>query len=85
MPDVAKAIAKTRLNDRLQWLNGELAGKDYLLGDCFSVADAYLFVVAGWCKHVGIDVSGLNNLTEFMARVSARPAVQEALRAEGLV
>lgn len=85
MPKEAKAMAETRLNARLQWVNGELAGKTYLLGDNFSVADAYLFVVAGWGKHVGIDVSGLANLSAFMARVSARPAVQEALRAEGLL
>lgn len=85
MPDEAKALARTRLNGRLQWVDGELAGKTYLLGDSFSVADAYLFVVAGWGKHVGIDISGLTNLMAFMARVGARPAVQDALRAEGLL
>jgi glutathione S-transferase len=85
MPDDAKALARTRLNSRLQWVDGELAGKTYLLGENFSVADAYLFVVAGWGKHVGIDTSGLGNLMAFMARVGARPAVQEALRAEGLL
>jgi len=85
MPDDAKALARTRLNGRLQWVDGELAGKTYLLGETFSVADAYLFVVAGWGKHVGIDIAGLGNLMAFMARVGARPAVQEALRAEGLL
>lgn len=85
MPDEAKALARTRLNGRLQWVDGELAGKTYLLGNSFSVADAYLFVVAGWGKHVGIDISGFTNLMAFMARVGARPAVQEALRAEGLL
>ncbi len=85
MPDEAKALAKTRLNSRLQWVDGELAGKSYLLGETFSVADAYLFVVAGWGKYVGIDISGLTNLLAFMARVGARPAVQKALHAEGLL
>ena len=85
MPDAAKAIAKTRLMSRLTWVDGELAGKNYLLGDTFTVADGYLFVVAGWSKHVGLDISGLSNLGAFMARVGARPAVQEALRAEGLL
>ena len=85
MPDEAKAMAKTRLNGRLQWVDGELAGKSYLLGDTFSVADGYLFVVVGWSKHVGIDISGLPNLSAFLARVGGRPAVQEALRAEGLI
>ena len=85
MPDEAKALAKTRLDSRLAWVDGELAGKNYLMGDTFTVADAYLFVVAGWSKHVGVDISGLANLGAFMARVGARPAVQDALRAEGLI
>ena len=85
MPDEAKAMAKTRLTSRLQWVDGELTGKSYLMGDTFNVADGYLFVVAGWSKHVGIDISGLANLGAFMTRVAARPAVQEALRAEGLL
>ena len=85
MPDEAKEIARTRLISRLKWVDGELAGKSFLMGDTFTVADAYLFVVAGWGKHVGVDISGLGNLSAFVARVAARPAVQDALRAEGLV
>lgn len=85
MPDEAKALAKTRLTGRLTWVNGELAGKNYLMGDTFTVADAYLFVVVGWGQYVGIDIANLPHLGAFMARVAARPAVQEALRAEGLL
>jgi glutathione S-transferase len=85
MPEDAKNIAKKRLVSRLTWIDGELAGKNYLMGDTFTVADAYLFVVAGWGKHVGVDISGLVNLSAFVARVAARPAVQDALRAEGLL
>ena len=85
MPEQAKEMAKTRLVSRLTWVDGELAGKSYLMGDSFTVADAYLFVVAGWGKHVGIDIAGLANLSAFMARVGVRPAVQAALRAEGLL
>ncbi len=85
MPAEAKEMAKTRLISRLNWVDGELAGKTYLLGEHFTVADAYLFVVAGWGKHVGVDISGLGNLSAFVARVAARPAVQDALRAEGLL
>ena len=85
MPDEAKAMAKTRLNARLQWIDGELAGKNHLMGDGFTVADAYLFTVVGWGKHVGVDTANLANLSAFMARVGARPAVLEALRAEGLL
>ena len=85
MPDEAKTMAKTRLISRLQWVDGELAQKSYLMGDTFTVADAYLFTVASWSKHVGIDISALANLGAFMARVGARPAVQEAMRVEGLI
>ena len=85
MPEEAKALYRTRLGDRFKWVDGQLAGKNYLMGQDFSVADAYLFVVAGWSKHVGVDISGLANLGAFMARVGARPAVQEALKAEGLL
>ncbi|WP_119290245.1 glutathione transferase GstA [Azohydromonas sediminis] len=85
MPDTVKDAARTRLLQRLQWVDGELAGRPYVLGDTFSVADAYLFVVAGWGKYVGVDIAPLQNLTAFVARVGARPAVQAALRAEGLL
>ncbi len=85
MPDEAKALFKTRLTARLQWVDGELAGKNYLMGEHFSVADAYLFVVSGWGKHVGVDTSAMSNLSAFAARAGARPAVQATLRAEGLL
>ena len=85
MPEEAKTIAKARLTSRLQWVDGELAKAPYLMGDTFTVADGYLFVVAGWGKHVGIDISALPHLSAFMARVTSRPAVQAALRAEGLL
>jgi len=85
MPDEAKALAKTRLTSRLQWTDGELTGKSFLIGETFTVADAYLFVVQSWGKHVGIDISALPSLNAFAARVGARPAVQAALRAEGLL
>jgi glutathione S-transferase len=85
MPDEAKAMARTKLGERLAWVDGQLAGKTYLMGDTFTVADAYLFTVAGWGKYVGVDISGLQNLGAYMGRVAARPAVQEALKAEGLL
>jgi len=76
---------KARLEARLQWIDSELSGKSYLMGDVFTVADAYLFVVQSWCKYCGIDVSALMNLNAFACRMEARPAVQAALRAEGLL
>lgn len=69
----------------MSWVDNELTGNNYLTGDTFTVADAYRFVMAGSGKHVGVDVSGLNHLSAFMTRVGARSAVQDALRAEGLI
>ncbi len=84
-PDEVKAAARARLVDRLTWVDGQLAGKAWLMGDTFTVADAYLFTVAGWSKHVGVDITPLANLGAYLGRVAARPAVQEALKAEGLL
>lgn len=84
MPEEGKAAYRQRLADRYRWVDAQLEGRDHLLGAQFSVADAYLFTVTRWAPHVGVDVSGLKHLSAFMARVAARPAVQEALKAEGL-
>lgn len=85
LPDAAITAVKTRLSARLQWIDSALSGKNYLMGETFTVADAYLFVVQSWSKSVGIDVSDLVNLSALVTRVAARPAVQAALRAEGLL
>lgn len=85
VPAEAKDVFKPRLISRLEFINHELAGKDYLMGDTFTVADGYLFVVTNWCKPMAIDISGLSNLLAFRARVAARPAVQAAMKAEGLL
>ena len=84
-PDEYKAIARQRLNERLSWVDSQLAGRDYLLASGYSVADIYLFVVSGWGQYVGVDISGLANLGALRARIAARPAVQAALKAEGLL
>ena len=84
-PEEAKALFRAKLGERFAWVDQQLEGKSYLLGEQFSVADGYLFTVAGWGQHVGVDISGLKNLAAFMARVAARPAVQEAMQAEGLL
>jgi glutathione S-transferase len=85
MPEEVKAAARSRLGGRFQWVEDQLAEHLYLMGQQFTVADAYLFTVVSWCRLVGIDISALPLLGEFMARVRARPAVQAALRAEGLL
>ncbi|HET7835897.1 MAG TPA: glutathione transferase GstA [Variovorax sp.] len=84
MPEEGKAISKTKLRSRYEWLDSQLADKDYLMGDTFSVADGYLFAVTNWAKPTGVDIADLPKLSAWHARVAARPAVQEALKAEGL-
>ena len=84
MPEEGKKISRDKLATRFQWLNGQLADKPYLMGDHFSVADAYLFTVTRWAKPMNIDLTPYPNLLAFQERVAARPAVQEALKAEGL-
>ena len=84
-PEDAKPMFRAKLVERLTWVDGQLAGKAYLMGDEFSVADAYLFTVTSWSGYVGVDIAGLANLGAFMERMKARPAVQEALKAEGLL
>ena len=83
-PDT-KATALERLQGRLKWVDGELAGKQYLMGDQFTVADGYLFVVTNWAPFVGLDLSPYPNLVAYRARVGARPAVIAAMKAEGLI
>ncbi len=80
-----KASATERLMGRLKWVNEQLEGKQFLLGDNFSVADPYLFTVTNWTKPLGIDISGLSHLMAFRERMAARPAVLAAMRAEGLL
>lgn len=85
MPDAAKDLAKEKLAARLKWIDGELAGKHYLMGQDFSVADAYLFTVTNWTKPMHIDLSPYPNVVAWRERMAARPAVQRAMKAEGLL
>lgn len=85
MPEEAKAIAKDRLHSRLSWVEGELAGKTFLMGDTFTVADGYLFTVTNWARLVGVDISGFANLLAYRERIAARPAVVAAMKAEGIL
>jgi len=80
-----KPLASARLIDRLTIVDKALAGKEFLMGDTFTVADAYLFTVAGWSKFVSLDISSLTNLTAYLGRIDARPAVQQTMKAEGLL
>jgi glutathione S-transferase len=80
-----KASIIAKLGQRLTFTDGELAGKTYLMGEHFTIADAYLFNVTNWAGLVGVDISGYSNLLAFRARVAARPAVIAAMKAEGLI
>ena len=84
-PADAKAAAAEKVGKRLVFVDGELAGKNYLAGDNFSVADGYLFTVVNWAGRVGLDLSNVPNVRAHHARVAARPAVQAAMKAEGLL
>ena len=79
-----KDYALANLKKKFDWLNTQLAGKKYLTGDNFTVADAYLFTVVNWTNFLAIDLAAWPALKEFQARVAARPKVQEAMEAEGL-
>jgi glutathione S-transferase len=85
MPQEAKTISSDKLKSRYQWLDGQLAEKQYLMGESFSVADGYLFTVTNWSQPTGVDLSGFANVQAWHARVGARPAVQAAMKAEGLL
>ncbi len=84
-PDETKRASKEKLLSRFKWIDGELAGKKYLMGDQFTVADAYLFTISNWCQKMEVDISGLSNLVAFRERVASRPAVQKAMKDEGLL
>lgn len=84
MPEEARRLIIDRLNQRLDWLNAQLGRASYLLGDTFSAADAYAFTVLNWGQWVGVDVARWPHIKSFMDRVRARPAVQKALKDEGL-
>jgi glutathione S-transferase len=78
-----KTYARNNLAKRLAYLEGALADRKYLMGEQFTVADAYLFTVLGWGSHVGVDIGP--KLKSYVDRVRARPHVIEAMTAEGLI
>jgi glutathione S-transferase len=83
-PEATRAERKEYLLRRYQLIEGVLAKQPFLLGDRFTVADAYLFTITNWAKHIELDLSGFPALLAFQTHVAERPAVQEALEAEGL-
>lgn len=84
--DEAKQAAIAKVKSRLDMIEATLAdGRDYLTGADFSIADAYLFTLANWTGPTQIGLADQPRLAAYQARVAARPAVQAALKAEGLL
>lgn len=88
-PNIAgpeKDAAQQTLFRRFAYFENELSdGREFLVGDTFTVADSYLFVVSNWANHLGFDLNQWPNLAAFVGRIASRPAVQKALAAEGLL
>ena len=80
--DDAKGVFKAKLTRRFDGLEQHLATRSYLLGEQFSVADAYLYTVISWAPHVGLDLSKWPHLAAYRQRVADRPKVREALQNE---
>jgi glutathione S-transferase len=85
LADDAKAFFKDRVMGKFKYIDSQLAGRDYLMGKQFSVADGYLFTMLSWADRMKFDLSAMPNLVAYKARVAARPKVQEALNKEGLL
>lgn len=83
--DEIKQKAKDNLNQKFNYLDKILAEKPYLLGDKYSVADVYLFVISNWTKLTGIDLSQWVNVSTFSEKIAQRKAVQKSMQAEGLL
>jgi glutathione S-transferase len=83
--DDVKAFAKNNVIKRTDWLEKEFGSRSFLLGDQFTVADCYLFVVFGWFGRVGLDQAKWPNLKGFHERVAARPSARSAMKAEGFI
>lgn len=80
-----KDFAKKTLNDKLNFITEKLGNNDYLSGNTFTIADAYMFTCLSWSKHVGLDLSSYANINNYLKRISERPAVIRAMKEEGLI
>jgi glutathione S-transferase len=81
-PDAMKQAARERLLDRFGFVDRKLAGKTFLMGDSFTIADAYLFVMYGWSKRFEVPLDTFPNLTAYFQRLAERPSIRAALSAE---
>src|SRR5580658_3499021 len=84
-PEATIQFQRELLGRRFGYVDQALKGKSYLTGEEFTVADSYLFTILSWAGRLQIDLTPWPNLRSFIERVKARPAVQSALGAEGLL
>ena len=84
-PGDYRVIAKENVLAAFKFADAHLAGRQWLAGGSYSVADIYLFVVSNWARFQQIDVAQWPNVKALQDRVRARPKVQEAMKAEGLI
>lgn len=82
--DATKQTLSNLLREKFERIDAHLRGVEHLTGPAFTAADAYLFTVTNWAGHVALDLSDLPHLQAYRQRVAGRPAVQAALKAEGL-
>jgi glutathione S-transferase len=84
VPEEGRKVFRGKLAARLEWLDGQLASREFLLGEHFSVADAYLFAVGRWVKPPHAELGRYRHVAAHHQRVGERPAVQEAVKFEGV-
>ncbi|HWZ62430.1 MAG TPA: glutathione transferase GstA [Steroidobacteraceae bacterium] len=83
--EAVKDYTRNNLTARLDYAERALGTRSYLMGEQYTVADAYIFTVLGWGAHVGVDIGRWPQLKRLHERVGARPQTLEALKSEGLV
>ncbi|CAG9298117.1 glutathione transferase GstA [Celerinatantimonas diazotrophica] len=81
----SRAASEALMNKRLGWVSEKLGNREFIFGEHFSIADAYLFTTLNWMSMVKIDLNQWANLVQYQQRIGSRPAVQRALKAEGLI
>jgi glutathione S-transferase len=84
-PEDTKQYVRKVLSTRLDYLNRAIGNRPFLMGEQFTVADAYLFTILGWSRHLNFDLGKWPQVQRYIERVGARPQVAAALKAEGLV
>lgn len=83
--EIEKKNALEKLHRQFGWVEKKLGDREFLLGETFTVADAYLLTLLNWTRAAGIDLAAWPKLAAYRTRLRERPAVMAALEAEGLL